>query len=136
MATVTKTKGRLKYIEPNDLAALYGVKMANGKVINSENSYVDNVTWDPEDMNMSVDLQVIMPNREDCGQISFNNVFAVEINNDNSSAIGRYVSFLQGSGFNDKNGNNVGNELTTSYTDASYIELRNNNESNKECVGI
>lgn len=136
MATVTKTKGRLKYIEPNDLAALYGVKMANGKAINSENSYVDNVTWDPEDMNMSVDLQVIMPNREDCGQISFNNVFAVEINNDNSSAIGRYVSFLQGSGFNDKNGNNVGNELTTSYTDASYIELRNNNESNKECVGI
>lgn len=136
MATVTKTKGRLKYIEPNDLAALYGVKMANGKAINSENSYVDNVTWDPEDMNMSVDLQVIMPNREDCGQISFNNVFAVEINNDNSSAIGRYVSFLQGSGFNDKDGNNVGNELTTSYIDASYMELRNNNESNKECVGI
>lgn len=136
MATVTKTIGRLKYIEPNDLAALYGVKMANGKVINSENSYVDNVTWDPEDMNMSVDLQVVMPNREDCGQISFNDFFAVEINNDKASAIGRYVSFLQGSGFNDKNGNNVGNELTTSYTDASYIELRNNNESNKECVGI
>lgn len=136
MTTVTKTKGRLKYIEPNDLAALYGVKMANGKAINSENSYVDNVTWITEDMNMSVDLQVIMPNREDCGQISFNNVFAVEINNDNSSAIGRYVSFLQGSGFNDKNGNNVGNELTTSYIDASYMELRNNNESNKECVGI
>lgn len=136
MATVTKTKGRLKYIEPNDLAALYGVKMANGKAINSENSYVDNVSWDPEEMNMSVDLQVVMPNREDCGQISFNNNFAVEINNDNSSAIGRYVSFLQGSGFNDKNGNNVGNELTTSYTDASYMELRNNNESNKECIGI
>lgn len=136
MATVTKTIGRLKYIEPNDLAALYGVKMANGKAINSENSYVDNVTWDPEDMNMSVDLQVVMPNREDCGQISFNDFFAVEINNDKASAIGRYVSFLQGSGFNDKNGKNVGNELTTSYTDASYIELRNNNESNKECVGI
>ena len=136
MTTVTKTKGRLKYIEPNDLAALYGVKMANGKAINSENSYVDNVSWDPEEMNMSVDLQVVMPNREDCGQISFNNNFAVEINNDNSSAIGRYVSFLQGSGFNDKNGNNVGNELTTSYTDASYMELRNNNESNKECIGI
>lgn len=136
MTTVTKTKGRLKYIEPNDLAALYGVKMANGQAINSENSYVDNVSWDPEEMNMSVDLQVVMPNREDCGQISFNNNFAVEINNDNSSAIGRYVSFLQGSGFNDKNGNNVGNELTTSYTDASYMELRNNNESNKECIGI
>ena len=90
MATVTKTKGRLKYIEPNDLAALYGVKMANGKAINSENSYVDNVTWNPEDMNMSVDLQVIMPNREDCGQISFNNVFAVEINNDNS-----HVSYVR-----------------------------------------
>ena len=140
MATVTKTKGRLKYIEPNDLAALFGVRMANGVNVDSDNSYVDNVTWNPEDMNMSVDLQVVMPNREDCGQISFNNIFAVEINNDKSSAIGRYVSFLQGSNIESKGENgslkDIGNELTTSYTDATYMELRNNNESNKECIGI
>ena len=121
------------------MAALAGVNSVNGYSINDENSYADNHYWDPEELNMSVDLQVVMPNREDCGQVEFNNMFALEINNDNSSAAGRYVSFLQGSDATQKDGNTetvIGHNLTTSYLEASYSEIYSSGSSNKECLGI
>ena len=93
MANVTKTNGRLLYIEPNDLVALEGVHSFNGSAVTDSNHHVDGHFWNPEDLNMSVDLQVIMPNREDCGQHSFNEIFTVEITNDNSTALGRYAGF-------------------------------------------
>jgi hypothetical protein len=154
MRTITRTVGRLKYIEPNDLAALYGVKSVNGMSMDTiydvvgrtdktdidnevlHKYYPDNVSWNPEDLNMSVDLQVVMPSREDCGQISFNQMFAVEINNNNSSAIGKYVSFLQGSDITKSGQESKEHELTTSYADASYMQLCSEKESNKESLGI
>lgn len=128
MSTV-KTTGRLVYIEPNDLVGLDGIKGADG----TKSS--DGVSWNAEELNMSVDLQVIIPNREDCGQVSFNKTFLVNINNDKSSEIGKYVSFLSGSDIH-RSDEITSHELTTSYVDASYQEIKNNHKSNKECLGI
>jgi len=140
MANVTKTNGRLLYIEPNDLVALEGVHSFNGSAVTDSNHHVDGHFWNPEDLNMSVDLQVIMPNREDCGQHSFNEIFTVEITNDNSTALGRYISFMQGSDIEGKNHNDevttISNDLTTSYLNASYQEMYRDKKSDKESLGI
>lgn len=140
MANVTKTNGRLLYIEPNDLVALDGVHSFNGSAVTDSNHHVDGHFWNPEDLNMSVDLQVIMPNREDCGQHSFNEIFTVEITNDNSTALGRYISFMQGSDIEGKTYNGevttISNDLTTSYLNASYQEMYRDKKSDKESLGI
>lgn len=140
MANVTKTNGRLLYIEPNDLVALEGVHSFNGSAVTDSNHHVDGHFWNPEDLNMSVDLQVIMPNMEDCGQHSFNEIFTVEITNDNSTALGRYISFMQGSDIEGKTYNDevttISNDLTTSYLNASYQEMYRDKKSDKESLGI
>ena len=50
---------RLVYIEPNDLAV-------NGEAL-------DNVTWNLEDLNIGVDLQVIIPDRNYTGHLADTN---------------------------------------------------------------
>ncbi|MBP5722542.1 MAG: hypothetical protein J6X18_03040, partial [Bacteroidales bacterium] len=50
-------KDRILYIEPNDLPAFSRARSANGEPL-------DNITWDPDDLNISVDLQVVVPSRE------------------------------------------------------------------------
>ena len=132
----TSTFGRLVYIEPNDMASLQGVNMLGGGI-------PDNVSWNPEDLNMSVDLQVVVPNRSDCGQadlVDGMNKFIVEINNDNTSDIGRYVSFMQGADINTVTSAETkevtGHELTTDYIEATYSELYRDGKTSKENLGI
>ena len=140
MSETVKTKGRIVYIEPNDLVGLSGVNSVNGKTYGEQGFDSDNIFWNAEDLNMSVDLQVVMPNREDCGQVKFNETFLVTINNDLSSDVGRYVSFMSGSDMKVKqstgNNFNTEHELTTSYIEASYQELYSDGKSNKESLGI
>lgn len=105
-------KNRLVYIEPNDIA--------KEKLINASPN-LTNVVWDVEDYNIYVDLQVVCPNRDDCGQET------VGLGNNN------YISLLEGVKLNSYS--EVGN-LTTNFTDISYSEIKNNSVSDKEALGI
>ena len=105
--------GRLIYIEPNDIVK---------DTLKLYDTSHKNFTWNPEDLNIYVDLQVICPSRNDCGEeqkISENGTY----NNE-------YISLMEGT----KIGN--GNFLTTDFTNISYSEIKNNNVSSKEALGI
>ena len=52
---------RIVYIEPNDIASVKRINVGS----------VDNATWNPEDLNMSVDLQVVVPDINDCGLVDY-----------------------------------------------------------------
>jgi hypothetical protein len=105
-------EGRLVYIEPNDIVKDH-IKLSN----------VDhkNFTWNPEDLNLYVDLQVVLPNRNDCGD---------EPEVKNGTYKNTYISLMEGT----KIGNN--GALTTDYTNISYNEIDRNNVSSKEALGI
>lgn len=105
-------KNRLVYIEPNDIAK---------EKLRNASPNLTNVAWDAEDYNIYVDLQVVCPNRDDCGQET------VGLGNNN------YISLLEGIKLNSYS--EVGN-LTTSFTDISYSEIKNNSVSDKEALGI
>lgn len=105
-------KNRLVYIEPNDIAK---EKLRNAP------PNLTNVAWDAEDYNIYVDLQVVCPNRDDCGEET------VGLGNNN------YISLLEGVKLNSYS--EVG-DLTTSFTDISYSEIKNNSVSDKEALGI
>ena len=128
MATV-KSFGRLVYIEPNDL-----VSSQNGGAVQ------DNVPWNMEDLNMSVDIQVLVPNRSDCGELSINDTrtFINTINYDETTNAGKFISFMQGADIYGSGGSTSpkGHELTTDYIEASYTELYKDGKSNKEALGI
>ena len=105
-------KNRLVYIEPNDIAK---------EKLRNASPNLTNVVWDAEDYNIYVDLQVVCPNRDDCGQET------VGLGNNN------YISLLEGVKLNSYS--EVGN-LTTNFTDISYSEIKNNSVSDKEALGI
>ena len=70
-------KGRLVYIDPND-------------IINESSTFsqavktdISTYTWNPEDLNLYVDLQVICADRSDCGE-------EVDLNTN------KYVSLMEG----------------------------------------
>jgi len=118
--------GRLVYIEPNLFAEEQGIKFGSSRTPETRN----NRTWNPEDFNISVDLQVVVPNR---GQKnSDGQTFPVTMD-----SLGQYTSFLGGSHIDKsipkKDG---GNYLTTEYTEASYSEIRAGNVSTTESLGI
>lgn len=106
-------QGRLVYVEPNDIIKDH---------IKTSNKNHTNFTWDPEDLNLYVDLQVVCPNRSDCGEES-----EIAENGGYSNA---YISLMEGV----KIGKN--NALTTDYINVSYNEIKNNNVSSKEALGI
>lgn len=121
---VVKQKGRLSYIEPNDFPEY---------VINKEfgtDTKLDNVSWDPEDLQYSVDLQVVMPDRY--------NVDCSVKNNPNTTIINgkTWVSFMEGSTLGIDGDNEKENYLTDAYTEISFQEYRNNGVSQKESLGI
>ena len=64
-----RTTGRLVYIEPNNIRSELGLNYGNG----------DNISWRPEDLNISVDLQVIIPERDSCGQVDIGDNFIANI---------------------------------------------------------
>src|SRR5574344_1367897 len=102
--------GRIVYVEPNDIVASTG-----------ESVSLDNVSWNPEELNMAVDLQVIVPRRSDFGSrnSSSGKKSIVEIWTEGMDDLNRYISFMQGADIKDNNGNLVGHELTTDYINAS-----------------
>ena len=112
-------RGRLIYIEPNNLSNFKGVKL-NG---NSQ----DNIVWNPEDLNYSVDLQVVVPDRTQCGGDIANDGLTFTLSNINKNGM---LSFFEGTTVNGKK------MLTDNYTDASFAELKDSSKQNKECLGI
>lgn len=120
----SQVKGRIYYIDPNELASEYGgITLGNGAV-------GDNVTWKPEDLNYSVDLQVIIPNRDSCGQISDDGVIFTITGA--KETFKKYKTFMEGSIQDSKDWN----YLSDNYTDISYQEIRENNAGSKEALGI
>ena len=77
----TSQKARMVYIEPNDLST--GSKR------------LDNVVWNPEDLSMFVDLQVIIPDRNYDGSISYDStVYSMSVSQNHNH--GKSVSFMGG----------------------------------------
>ena len=112
-------RGRLIYIEPNNLSNFNGIKL-NG---NSQ----DNIVWNHEDLNYSVDLQVVVPDRTQCGGDIANDGLTFTLSNINKNGM---LSFFEGTTVNGKK------MLTDNYTDASFAELKDSSKQNKECLGI
>lgn len=119
--------GRIVYVEPNDLASS-----------TSDTFSLDNISWNPEELNMWVDLQVIVPRRSDFGSrnSSSGKKTSIELWTEGMDDVNRYISFMQGSDIKDKQGNLVGHELTTDYINASYTEITSQGQSCKEALGI
>lgn len=99
---------RLVYVEPNDIVK------DHIQATNTNSDY----TWNPEDLSLYVDLQVVVPNRNDCGEEPS------DIQNTT------YVSLMEGVKIGDSKA------LTTDYINVSYNEIKNNNVSSKEALGI
>lgn len=119
-----KQMGRLVYVDPNDLASLRGYSDTNIK---------DNVYWNPEDLNINVDLQVIVPNRDDLMQCNYDSdIFNVTLST-NSQNKQIWTTFFGGKKLSEESGTEY---LTDSYTDMSYTELRKGSVSDKESLGI
>ena len=112
-----KVKNKILYIEPNDLPAFLGAKSANGQPL-------DNITWNPDDLNISVDLQVVIPSRQynpselkEYGDFTFNDA--------------KYQSILSGVKLS-----KTDSYLTDDWTVMSYQEIKNNRAGSKEMLGI
>lgn len=117
-----QAKGRLVYIEPNNIRKELGMKFGNG----------DNISWRPEDLNLSVDLQVIIPDRDSCGQADIGDNFVVNISSiENAFKGNEWQSFMGGNTLAEGQ-----NYLTTEYTNISFQEIRNNKAGGKENLGI
>lgn len=116
------SEGRIHYIEPNDLPA-YVQGGSSGTLL------PDNITWNPDDLNIFVDLQVVIPAR----QYNSNGVDATlsQINNGRNGA--QYWSILSGVKLN--RGKEEG-FLTDDWTSVSYQEIRQNKAGSKELLGI
>ena len=106
------SKNKITYIEPNSLPSQYAAKNNGVKL--------DNITWPQEDLNISVDLQVIVPTRlyKESNTTNYENNFKKE-------------SIL--SGVEIKKGTSV---LTDDYTNISYQEIKNSGYGSKEMLGI
>ena len=65
MINSVQTVGKIVYIDPNEFAA---------EQCGFHNGAGDNITWTPEDLSFSVDLQVIIPNRDVCSDAIDENV--------------------------------------------------------------
>ena len=107
--------GRIVYIDPNEISDAKGIKFGNN----------NNIYLNQEDLNISVDLQVIMPNRDSCGK----EVEDVIVN------INELDSFFRGKDIKTKNGNSE-KVLTDSYTEISYQEIKENKSGDRETLGI
>lgn len=126
MAKDITEKNRLVYIDPNEYAGL----LAKENNPDLENSTM--LSWNPEELSMSVDLQVIIPRRADAGQISYRvNVDGSDISF-NGGLSNRYVSYLGGTEYD----NTKESFLTDDFLNISYQEVFNDKVVDKESLGI
>ena len=113
----SKDNGRIVYIEPNNIPALRNATYAAGVT-------PDNITWNPEDLNISVDIQVIIPTREHRENVDY------EKNALFNPKYSSYKSFFSGV---DMNGTGM---LSDDYTNVSYEEIRINGAGSRENLGV
>lgn len=104
---------RLVYVDPNNFASI-----RNGNIM-------DNMTWNPEDLNISVDIQVIIPDRDNCGKRDYTDEETVFLKPKRS--------FLSGQPFGDDENHNF---LSTSFVNVSYSEIKNNKSGERELLGV
>lgn len=112
---VIKNRNRLVYIEPNELPNIIRNNDFNGN---------KNITWQPEDLNMYVDLVVCLPKRICTDNV--NTFKDVEFNKEEGK-----VSLFRGKSY----GMNK-NYLSTSYSDISYTNMIQDESTNIEGLGI
>ena len=115
---IESNKNRVAYVDPNNLASYS----------KSKDTFEDNVTWHPEDLNISVDLQVVIPDRDNCGRVAYTNkIFTVVPKQ----------SYFQGKPYSK---NEKGEEedffLSTTFTDVSFSEIKNSKQGNRELLGV
>ena len=117
MAKDTQEINRIVYIEPNEFAEL--AQMAEDGV--SRN----NISWNPEDLQFTVDLQV-----EKCSRFD-------ETGRDSNTKIkGSWASFMSGENLNTDTEGAAINSLTDAYTNISYTEYTSTGQSSRELLGI
>ena len=119
---MSENVGRLIYVEPTEFAEYKIIEEKR----NAVKYYPDNISWNQEDLQYTVDLQVVCPDRynvESCVKRKIESNTYVSGSKD-------WVSFL--------NGNTLGNDnyLTDAYTEITFQEINNNKESQKEALGI
>lgn len=116
------SKQKLNYFDPiidwYDIDGSSNYTMNNGKIPN-------NVGWNQEDLNMSVDLQVVIPSNGDCGQIDYH-IMSEQLVDEKG-----FASLMQGNLNYGKQ-----NYQTTDYTNISYQEIKQNKVVSKEDLGI
>lgn len=118
-----KEQGRLVYIDPNEFASTR-CNLGEGVI-------GDNISWNMEDLQYTVDLEVILPSRGDCGQIKYSDNELVTTNIIKGS---EWVSFMEGTKYKVDKGEE--NFLTDAYTTISYQEYASTGKSTKEALGI
>lgn len=115
-------KNKILYVDPNNIA---------GHVSDGVNR--DNITWKPEDLNYSVDIQVVVPDRANCGKIDYANPKTWLLYTYKKEK----TSFFTGEPLRkDGLGNDSNFFLTNSYTNISYTEIKNNKQGNRELLGV
>lgn len=111
-------KQKIAYIDPNNLSS-YDIKTG---------LFRDNVTWKPEDLNFSIDIQVVVPDRDNCGRKDY-------ADGDNLVIQKPFVSFFSGQKFEEKD-DTLKRFLTDSYTNISYTEIKDGKSGNAELLGV
>ena len=123
-----KNRQRLTYIDPNTFASYFSHK-------SDSHIHTQELAWNPEDLAMSVDLQVIIPSRRDKGEENyFIKLDDIVMHNSGKSPIARYVSYMGGMQLNQKDSNN--SYLTDNYTNISFQEIKDGKLIDKESLGI
>ena len=128
--------GRIVYFEPNDLQ-IYDMR---GEGL-SYDDLTDNTVFGNEKLSLSVDLQVIVPDRLE-SSTDGSKVYQYNIANEGDKK-SNWISLMNGTPitienpvFNEQGGNTVFNEMTTDYTVASYHEVKKNGSGGYENLGI
>jgi len=118
-------KGRLIYVEPNELA---------GNNYKYNNKIPNNVAWNQEDLSINVDLTVVRPDRSDCGGVDYNEKI--------KNCVGRIqgdsnpmMSLLTGSKLRGSD-DNTPTYLTTDYTNITYTDITSKGVRTSESLGI
>ena len=120
MSKAVTQKDRIIYIEPNNLPSIH--------CVTNQSASAENIFWNPEDLNISVDLQVIIPARE------YNRAENIDNLNYMGSykKTGGYASAMAGvdiTGHKDR-------FLTDDYTMINYQEILATGSGSKELLGI
>lgn len=113
------SKNTISYVDPNNIAS-YNAK---------NEKFNDNVYWNPEDLFVSVDIQVVIPDRDNCGRVDYANP--------KTFFLKPKQSFFSGTALGkDEKGNDKDHYLTTSFTDISFSEVEGNKAGNSETLCV